>query len=416
MSLINCGEFSIILIIPLITAILNIVNYEIFKYSAYVNHPVISCIISNAILSLFFIPYLFRKFVCNRKSKEKNDYKVNLKARIRHPLLITIILGILYELVNLFHTIFAIKYDWEKPYYENDYLLELCFIHAFYKLFSTKLKYKHHIISIIFILFLAIGYYILEVIFYKFSLIFIFIIFKQILFGVSLVIIEYLMKAKKYSIFGVIFIFGLTGLLIDLIVLLIASNVTCFESLKNNICSAVKFDLNNLGNYILTNPGNNDKSIDYYLDNAQYFYDYIKGIKDQDWLKILICSIIFSMFFAFSTFFSFLIVRKSSPCWSFFTNIIISLYLKIREFFYDTKGEIYIIITTILLILLILFWTFVYTELIELNFCGISDYTENNRTQRNVVDEERSSTWVNNTTIISDADVTLDKSAINAKN
>ena len=72
------------------------------------------------------------------------------------------------------------------------------------------------------------------------------------------------MKAKKYSIFGVIFIFGLTGLLIDLIVLLIASNVTCFESLKNNICSAVKFDSNNLGNYILTNPGNNDKSIDYY--------------------------------------------------------------------------------------------------------------------------------------------------------
>ena len=119
------------------------------------------------------------------------------------------------------------------------------------------------------------------------------------------------------------------------------------------------------------------------------------------------------MFFAFSTFFSFLIVRKSSPCWSFFTNIIISLYLKIREFFYDTKGEIYIIITQILLILIILFWTFVYTELIELNFCGISDYTENNRTQRNVVDEERSSTWVNNTTIISDADVTVDKSAIN---
>ncbi len=136
---------------------------------------------------------------------------------------------------------------------------------------------------------------------------------------------------------------------------------------------------------------------------------------DQDGIKILIYSIIFSLCFAFSTFFSFIITRKSSPCWSFFTNIIISLYLKIREFFYDTKGEIYIIIIQILLILFIFFWSFVYTELIELNFCGISDYTENNRIKRNVVDEERSSTWVNNT-IISDADVTLDKSAINTKN
>ena len=416
MSLISCGEYSVILILPLIASIFNIVNYEIYKYSAYINHPIISCTISNSILSLFFIPFLFRKFVCNRKSNEKNDYKVNLKARIRHPLLVAIVLGILYELVNLFHTIFAIKFDWEKPYYENDFLLELCFIHAFYKLFSTKLKYKHHILSIVFILLLAIGYYIFEFIFYKYNFVLIFIIMKQILFGVCLVIIEYLMKAKKYSIFEVIFIFGLTGLLIDLIVLIIVSNVNCVESLKNNICSAVKFDSNNLGNYILTNPENNDKSIDYHLDNARYFYDFFKGTMDQDGIKILIYSIIFSLCFAFSTFFSFLITRKSSPCWTFFTNIIISLYLKIREFFYDTKGEIYIIIIQILLILFILFWSFVYTELIELNFCGISDYTENNRIKRNVVDEERSSTWVNNTTIISDADVTVDKSAINTKN
>ena len=161
MSLISCGEYSIILILPLIASIFNIVNYEIFKYSAYINHPIISCTISNFILSLFFIPFLFRKFVCNRKSNEKNDYKVNLKARIRHPLLVAIVLGILYELVNLFHTIFTIKFDWEKPYYENNSNnfnnkkyklihkienLKFCLIiYDFYSLFYYHfLHYPHH--------------------------------------------------------------------------------------------------------------------------------------------------------------------------------------------------------------------------------------------------------------------------------
>ena len=66
------------------------------------------------------------------------------------------------------------------------------------------------------------------------------------------------------------------------------------------------------------------------------------------------------------------------------------------------------------MITLICFWFLIYYELIELNFCGISDYTKNNRLKRNKLDERRSKNWINND-ILADADITVDKSAINVR-
>ena len=411
MALISCGHFSAIIILPIISAIFNITNYEIFKYTGYVNHPIITSIITNTILILFFIPFLFRKFVCNKKHDIRNEYKINLKMKIKYPLLATIFLGFLFEICNIFHIIFSIKYQWEKPYFENDYLFELCFIHIAYKLFSTKLKYKHHIVSILFLLLFALGYIFLEVIFYKNYFILIFTIIKQLIFGVCIVFIEYIMKEKKYSMFKVIFFFGLTGLIIDLIILIIVSNVKCVDSLKGDICSSVKIEDNGVKRflidqkYIFLNSEDNVINGDYYLDHAKYFYEEFKTMLDIESSKYLIYTIIFSLCFAFNIFFCFIITRRAYPSLTFFSNVIISLYLKTREFFYDTKGEIYIIISQLILVLLILLWTLVYEELIELNFCGISDYTKNNRDKRNDLDEKRASTW-NSNSILGDADVT----------
>ena len=101
-----------------------------------------------------------------------------------------------------------------------------------------------------------------------------------------------------------------------------------------------------------------------------------------------------------------------NPCFSFFTNIIISLYLKIREFFNDSRGEIWVILIQIFILLIIIFWTSVYMEIVELNLCGLNDDTENSRIKRETLDERRTTDWANGT-IISDADATLvDKSAI----
>ena len=406
MALISCGHFSAIIILPIISAIFNITNYEIFKYTGYVNHPIITSVITNAIFILFFIPFLFRKFVCNKKHDIRNDYKINLKMRIKYPLLVTILLGILFEIYNLFHIIFSIKYHWEKPYFENDYLFELCFIHFTYILFSTNLNHKHHIVSILFILFFAIGYIFLEGIFYKNYFILIFTIIKQFIFGGCIVFIEFIMKEKKYSMFKVLFFFGLIGLIVDLLVLIIVSNVACVDSLKGDICTSIKIENN--GKYILRNSEDGELKGDYYLDNSKYFYEEFKTMLDIEGFKYLIYTIIFSICSVFSIFFCFIITRRAHPSLTFFSNIIISLYLKIREFFYDTKGEIYIIISQLILVLLILLWTLVYEELIEFNFCGISDYTKNNKDKRNDLDEKRSSTW-NSNSILSDADVTMDK-------
>ena len=421
MSLISCGELSFVFILPIIAAILNIHNIEIFQYTQYKDHPIISCILSNTILSLFFIPFLFRKFICNKKNNSINDYKINLKVTINHPLIVMIILAILYELVNLFHIIFSLKYKSSKPYYENDIIFELCFIHLVYKLFSTKLKYKHHVVSILFILIFALIYFAIEVVFYKNYYIFIFILLKQFIVGICLVFTEYLMKDKKYSIFLIIFVFGFIGLIIDLIILTIVTYVSCADFLKNEICSVTlvkvneKSNLSYIENNILINSEKNDIiDLKYYLDNGKHFYDSFTLALETEGPRILILTLIFSLFSAFSIFLNFLIVKQSYPSLTFLGNIIISYYLKIREFFYDERGETYIIVIQIILITLICFWFLIYYELIELNFCGISDYTKNNRLKRNKLDERRSKNWMNND-ILADADITVDKSAINVR-
>ena len=421
MSLISCGELSFVFILPIIAAILNIHNIEIFQYTQYKDHPIISCILSNTILSLFFIPFLFRKFICNKKNNSINNYKINLKVTINHPLIVMIILAILYELVNLFHIIFSLKYKSSKPYYENDIIFELCFIHLVYKLFSTKLKYKHHVVSILFILIFALIYFAIEVVFYKNYYIFIFILLKQFIVGICLVFTEYLMKDKKYSIFLIIFVFGFIGLIIDLIILTIVTYVSCADFLKNEICTVTlvkaneKSNLSYFENNILINSEKNDIiDLKYYLDNGKHFYDSFTLALETEGPRILILTLIFSLFSAFSIFLNFLIVKQSYPSLTFLGNIIISYYLKIREFFYDERGETYIIVIQIILITLICFWFLIYYELIELNFCGISDYTKNNRLKRNKLDERRSKNWINND-ILADADITVDKSAINVR-
>ena len=421
MSLISCGELSFVFILPIIAVILNIHNIEIFQYTQYKDHPIISCILSNTILSLFFIPFLFRKFICNKKNNSINNYKINLKVTINHPLIVMIILAILYELVNLFHIIFSLKYKSSKPYYENDIIFELCFIHLVYKLFSTKLKYKHHVVSILFILIFALIYFAIEVVFYKNYYIFIFILLKQFIVGICLVFIEYLMKDKKYSIFLIIFVFGFIGLIIDLIILTIVTYVSCADFLKNEICTVTlvkaneKSNLSYFENNILINSEKNDIiDLKYYLDNGKHFYDSFTLALETEGPRILILTLIFSLFSAFSIFLNFLIVKQSYPSLTFLGNIIISYYLKIREFFYDERGETYIIVIQIILITLICFWFLIYYELIELNFCGISDYTKNNRLKRNKLDERRSKNWMNND-ILADADITVDKSAINVR-
>ena len=421
MSLISCGELSFVFILPIIAAILNIHNIEIFQYTQYKDHPIISCILSNTILSLFFIPFLFRKFICNKKNNSINNYKINLKVTINHPLIVMIILAILYELVNLFHIIFSLKYKSSKPYYENDIIFELCFIHLVYKLFSTKLKYKHHVVSILFILIFALIYFAIEVVFYKNYYIFIFILLKQFIVGICLVFTEYLMKDKKYSIFLIIFVFGFIGLIIDLIILTIVTYVSCADFLKNEICTVTLVKANEKSNLsyfesnILINSEKNDIiDLKYYLDNGKHFYDSFTLALETEGPRILILTLIFSLFSAFSIFLNFLIVKQSYPSLTFLGNIIISYYLKIREFFYDERGETYIIVIQIILITLICFWFLIYYELIELNFCGISDYTKNNRLKRNKLDERRSKNWMNND-ILADADITVDKSAINVR-
>ena len=168
MTLISFSKFSPIFFLPIVVSLFFIANYEFFDKSGFRGYPIINSITTNIILCLFFIPFLFRKYICNKKSDSKNDYKINIKKKIKRPFLFTFFLGILYVIVQLIQNIITISYTSERHLFKNDYLFELCVVHFTYIIFSTKLKYKHHTISIIIILILALGFYALEIIFYEY--------------------------------------------------------------------------------------------------------------------------------------------------------------------------------------------------------------------------------------------------------
>ena len=452
MALIGCGEISVLILLPIINSLLNFSNFELYKKTQFINHPIIDCFISNFILCFSFIPLLCTKFCCNSKKNQKTHTKSTLSININNKTLFTIVIGFLYQLSNLLHSIVVNQIATTKNFFVNDYVFELFFIVIASKIFSKSLIYKHQQVSIFFIILLSCGFYAIDFIFFfkEQVIMIIFLIVKQIIFGVYIVLIKHLTEFKKYSIFKMLLIFGLVGLLIDLIVLMITTNIECSGPL-GGVCSST-YDYKTENKYIRVNLNDSELNIDdinisdndeiskmfniknitnveiidnytiginftnvtinkmsYYLDNITMFInntkkniEYHKGI-----MQSTIINIIYRIFSIVSIFLCMIIVEKLFPSFTYFTNILLSIFSKLKDIIYIKEREELLILIQIVIICFIFFWTLVFNEIIELKCCGCSDNTRKNiKINNNPQDEIRKSDWVT-TKGINDADATL---------
>lgn len=445
MALISCGELSCFLLLPIIHSLLNFSNFEIYKKTEYANHPMVICLLSNLILCLLIVPYFFSRFCCNRKNDDE-DYKEKpiFIIKIKHLTLFIFVLGLLFEMANIFHSIFSNKIASKKDFFMNDYIFELFFIIIASKIFCKSLIYKHQQVSIVFIFLLGAGFYAIDILYYPYSYELIFLILKQLIFGICAVLIKYLTELKGYSLLKVLFLFGIAGLIFDLFILIITTNVKCGGEL-NGICSSVVHNYryeNHTSNYTydpndtfidindykniseitkisnivdvkLDNSTSNytliikySKTFDnpyYYLDNLKDFIDDYKnnGTTGKD-----IINIIYLAFSTISIFLLFIIIQKLSPSYTYLTSVFLTIFSKTKELFYKETKEVFILLIQIAIVIVILFWTLIYNELLELNCCKLNEDTQANKLKRNENDEIRKSDWVTSKGY-SDADATL---------
>ena len=130
MVLIGCGEFSSLLILPVLNSLLSFSNFEIYKNTEYYKHPIIDCLLTNLLLCLSFIPLILNKLLCNSKktkysSKKNYHQKSSLSIKIRNPIIFIGVIGILLEVINLLHSIFSNKLAFQTGIFMNDYVFEL---------------------------------------------------------------------------------------------------------------------------------------------------------------------------------------------------------------------------------------------------------------------------------------------------
>ena len=268
MALIKCGELSLILILPIISALLEFSNFELYKKTEYENHPIMDCLLSNLLLCFLFIPILLSQVCCNTKHGSKS-HKSKFIMKIKNPLLFTIIVGALLELVNLFHSIFCNKIASQNDFFMNDYIFELIFIIIASKIFTKSLVYNHQIIGMIFVLILGVVFYFIDYSHYDYkNYIIFFSVIKQIIFGVCVIFIKHITEMKHYSIFKMLLTFGIVGFIIDLFIIMITSNVKCKNNL-DDICSSI--DNNTKVNHVHNNTQFflNDIIDSYYLKNEK---------------------------------------------------------------------------------------------------------------------------------------------------
>lgn len=457
MALIICGECSLLFLLPLINSLLNFSNFEIYKNTKYADHPIVDCITTNILLCFSFIPLIFEKYCCNSKYSSKKRHHNVKYSKFKNPTLTTIMIGILYEIVNILHSIFSNKVaaNSYKIYFVNDYVFELFLILIAAKIFSKNLVYTHQQISIIFIFILGIGFYVIDKLYnneYKgYYGVMIFVIIKQILFGICVVFIKKLMEVKNYSFFKMVLIFGLSGFVIDLFALIISSNISCQTDLdrlftarlleKNetrtfNMTIPVNYTISNSNDTNITNITDNTNLMDnpyisnitktinitipiiyneihynYYLDNLKIFTESLIESINNEGISFIFLNITYKIFSVISVFLFLIVILKLYPSYTYFTNIFITIFSKLKEYFVkenekENEHKVLFLSIQLLITLVIFLWTLVYNEIIELNFCKLNEDTRKNKIKRNDEDVRRKSDWITSKGM-ADADATL---------
>ena len=275
-----------------------------------------------------------------RKGKElKLIYNKSKKVNIKEPL--NLILMILLELIYDTSLLAYQKKEEEQSELviaEIYKFMDILFLLIFFRVFHKILFYKHQYISLIIIILtgLARFFRVFEYFFHEegkeFGIITLgFIILLPLIDSVKIYIIQKYMKYNYYSPYFILFLIGVTYLIISLIILIIFKNINCSTEICKSL-SEINIASNKVVNYILI--------------------------------------ILYSLFYGLEHFIKFYTMYTFSA----FHYILISTFGEIIQFGYkmilnfDTTDLIVNLVTYSVEIFAVL----VFIETIELNFCGLN--------------------------------------------
>ena len=275
-----------------------------------------------------------------RKGKElKLIYNKSKKVNIKEPL--NLILMILLELIYDTSLLAYQKKEEEQSELviaEIYKFMDILFLLIFFRVFHKILFYKHQYISLIIIILtgLARFFRVFEYFFHEegkeFGIITLgFIILLPLIDSVKIYIIQKYMKYNYYSPYFILFLIGVTYLIVSLIILIIFKNINCSTEICKSL-SEINIASNKVVNYILI--------------------------------------ILYSLFYGLEHFIKFYTMYAFSA----FHYILISTFGEIIQFGYkmilnfDTTDLIVNLVTYSVEIFAVL----VFIETIELNFCGLN--------------------------------------------
>ena len=249
-----------------------------------------------------------------RKGKElKLIYNKSKKVNIKEPL--NLILMILLELIYDTSLLAYQKKEEEQSELviaEIYKFMDILFLLIFFRVFHKILFYKHQYISLIIIILTGL-------------------ILLPLIDSVKIYIIQKYMKYNYYSPYFILFLIGVTYLIVSLIILIIFKNINCSTEICKSL-SEINIESNKVVNYILI--------------------------------------ILYSLFYGLEHFIKFYTMYTFSA----FHYILISTFGEIIQFGYkmilnfDTTDLIVNLVTYSVEIFAVL----VFIETIELNFCGLN--------------------------------------------
>ena len=362
-SLISCGIINKNIIYILIGGMGKILAQLIYKVDNEIkNHPFYLGIASGLGMSLSLIPFIFVKkksrnvilneqkdksynkdtnSISSKNNNKKNQYKRKITFQKYLLIFISAILDFSQKLLSF---VFIDNIDY------NFWIFDMIFLSLFsFCILKTRL-YKHQYLTLGIMIILGIAFNIINLYNvadknrYKNVLL---VLLIEIIFSLCTVINKYLMEYRFCLPYEISFYQGIISLIINIILLSIFTNI----------------EIDNI-NY--QNIEYNGKK---YLDNFYQYIEQIKLIRILVFIVTMICRLTFNLF-------SIITVKYYTP-----SHIALILLIGEIAFIFDNGVNLKLYIKMII-ILILTFSLLIFTEIIELNFCGLQKYTRKNIAER----------------------------------
>ena len=360
--LITCGKININIIYIIVPIVITILEY-FFAINAFTEiyhaHPIIFKICQALAMTFSFIPFIISKrrsrsldtnnsLSNNLYEKKYLDKYKNIKYKKYGLIILSSFLTFIYKMIH-----YGLTFDKSKVI--SFWLFEVIFITIFSYSFLKITIYKHQYLSIIIfiiagIILNIINYWKNEIKFLKLfgSLI------EHIINSLNMVLKKYIVEYTFCYVSELIFYEGIITLILFIITLIFCTNITLGTNIEE--CDRIKY---------------NDKC---YFDNFTVYWNSL------DTSQVFI--FLFVMLYYIPYFYCFFNTMKSYTTFHLFI-----IYLFEEDIFYDMfdkekEIDTWIIVVNIILFIILFFMVFVFTEMVELNFCKLSENIKRNIANR----------------------------------